>query len=314
MQISELTDSTPILGDPVAIRKRYAEDGVLLFRNVIDTEVLAWAERRYKEALESEGLIEPSAEKPVWTGAVSSARRPCDTLGTEVWHKIVALPELNDILRDVLDADPVWIPIAAHRSGLPTGPIEPESDIFAGRHQDGFYNEGMLFTICWLPIRDVDRDHGSFAVAPGTHHHGVLHDATQAGNPIPRDAIPESAWRSADFKAGDVLIFNYLTAHTALPNPSDEIRLSLDVRAIPAWAPQPIIGTVTRLDGPEVTISTEEGDTRTVLVDESTLVRDMNPLEPMTMADLSRIASLGAHVMAMTRKDGSVSVLRRNYY
>ena len=109
-----------------------------------------------------------------------------------------------------------------------------------------------------MPIRDVDRDSGSFAVAPGTHHRGSLHDTSLQGNAIPRDAIPDDAWRSADFRVGDVLIFNYLTAHTALPNPSNEIRMSLDVRAIPASAPQPVIGAVEKVQGAEVTIRTEE--------------------------------------------------------
>lgn len=64
-----------------------------------------------------------------------------------------------------------------------------------------------------------------------------------------------------------MLIFNYLTAHAALPNPSNEIRMSLDVRAIPTWE-----------------------------------------------SELGKIAYVGAHVMAMTRKDGTVAVLRPNFY
>jgi phytanoyl-CoA dioxygenase PhyH len=314
ISVERLTDSTSLIEDPGALRRRYNEEGVLYLRGVMDPMLIGWAQQRYRDALTAEGLLDPANEAPVWTGKATKIWRPCDSLGTSVWHEVVKQPKLNAIMRDIFDADPVWIPIAAHRSALPTGPVKEGQDIFAGRHQDGFYNEGMLFTICWMPVRDVNVDRGSFAVAPGTHKRGSLHDTTLKGNAIPKEAIPDDAWRSADFRVGDVLIFNYLTAHTALPNPSDEIRMSLDVRAIPAWAPQPVIGAVEKVVGTDVSIRTEQGDLVTVTLNEATLIRDMNPWPRIPMSEMSKIAYPGAHVMAMTRRDGSVTVLRRNFY
>ena len=314
LSVTPLADSTSLIGNGEAIRQRYEEDGVLYFRGVIDPALLGWAQEKYREALANEGLIDPAVAAPKWTGKVTKTWRPCDAIGTTVWHEVVKQPQLNAILRDVFDADPVWIPIAAHRSGMPTGPLKENQDIFAGRHQDGFYNEGMLFTICWMPIRDVQMDRGSFAVAPGTHKRGSLHDTSVLGNAIPRDAIPDSAWRSAHFKVGDVLVFNYLTAHTGLPNPSDEIRMSLDVRAIPAWAPQPVIGAVDKVDGSDVTIRTEEDELVTVQLTEETLIRDMNPWPRIPLSEVEKIAYPGAKVMAMARTDRTVTVLRRNFY
>ncbi len=262
--IAPLTDSTPLIGDGAGLRRRFEEDGVLFLRGVIDPAQMRDAETQYRAALAAEGLIDPAREAPVWTGKKSDTWRPCDAIGTAVWHEVVKQPLLNRVMRDIFGADPVWIPIAAHRSAFPGGPIAEGQDLFAGRHQDGFYNEGMLFTICWMPVRDVAMDRGSFAVAPGTHKRGSLHDVSREGKGIPREAIADDAWRSAHFKVGDVLIFNYLTAHTALPNPSDEFRLSLDVRAIPSWAPQPVIGEVTAQQGGDVTIRTEAGELVTV--------------------------------------------------
>lgn len=318
IDVAQLTDSTDLIGDPQALRRRYLDEGVVYLRGVIDPVLIAWAREKYREALAAEGLIDPAVEAPIWTGRKTESWRPCDAIGTTVWHEVVKQPLLNQVMRDIFADDPVWIPIAAHRSGMPTGPIAEGQDIFAGRHQDGFYNEGMLFTICWMPIRDVDRDRGSFAVAPGTHHRGSLHDTTRQGNAIPREAIPDDAWRSADFRVGDVLIFNYLTAHTALPNPSNEIRLSLDVRAIPASAPQPVIGAVEKVakgeSSADVTIRTEDKGLVTVHLSDKTLIRDMNPWPRIPLAEVEKIAYPGAHVMAMARADRSVTVLRRNFY
>jgi ectoine hydroxylase-related dioxygenase (phytanoyl-CoA dioxygenase family) len=314
MSVGLLTDSTSLIGNAEALRRRYDEDGALYLRGVVDPELIGWAHQKYRGVLAAEELIDPANEAPVWTGKPTSKWRPCDALGTSVWHEIIKQPKLNAIMRDVFDADPVWIPIAAHRSALPTGPIKEDQDIFAGRHQDGFYNEGMLFTICWMPIRDVNIDRGSFAVAPGTHKRGSLHDTTLKNNAIPASSIPPEAWRTANFCVGDVLIFNYLTAHTALPNPSNEIRMSLDVRAIPAWAPQPVIGAVEKVDGDDVSIRTEHDELVTVHVTDDTLIRDMNPWPRIPKGELEKIAYPGAHVMAMARKDGTVTVLRRNFY
>ena len=314
LNIAHLPDSTALLSDPAALRARYEEEGVLLLRGLIDRDLLRWAEGEYRAALAAEGLIDPDHQRPVWTGQKTESWRPCDVLGTRVWHEVVKQAALNRVLRILFAAEPVWIPIAAHRSALPTGPLAPDQDIFAGRHQDCFYNEGMQFTICWMPIRDVRMDHGGFAVAPGTHLRGILHDTTQERQPIPREAIAPEAWRSADFRAGDVLVFNYATAHTALPNPSDEIRMSLDVRAIPAWAPQPVIGEVEAVSGCDVTIRTEQDERVTVHLTNETLIRDMNPWPRIPIDEVERIAFPGAHVMAMVRQDGTATVLRRNFY
>ncbi len=314
IDVEPLTDSTTLIGDALALRQRWDTDGALYFRGVMNADKIAWAQQRYREALVAENLIDPDVDAPIWTGNQPRSRRPCDSMGTSVWHELVKQPALNNILRDIFDGAPSWIPIAAHRSNLPTGPLQADQDIFAGRHQDGFFNEGIQFAVCWMPIRNVDRNRGSFAVAPGTHRLGVLHVDGTDGYPIPAGVIPDSAWRSADFCIGDVLIFHYLTAHTTLPNPSDEIRLSLDVRAVPAWAPQPIVGTVVSVDGLAVTIDTDEGEQVSVLVTDNTFIRDMNPRPRLPTSELSRIAYPGARVMAMAGDDGRATVMRRNFY
>lgn len=313
IRIEQLCDSTPLIGNPQAIRERWKKDGVLFFRGVMDPELIGWAREKYRAALAAEGLIDSVVEAPVWTGEAPKTRRPCDAVGTTVWHEIVKQPLLNAILGEIFNAKPMWIPIAAHRSGMPTGPVKDDEDIFAARHQDGFYNEGIQFTICWMPLRDVDMNSGSFAVAPGTHTRGFLHVEAEDCR-IPRDEIPDDAWRAADYRVGDVLIFHHLTAHATLPNPSNEIRMSLDVRAVPAWAPQPVVGTVDKLDGTDVTIRTDDGELVTVHVTDKTFIRDMNPRPRVPISELQRIAYPGAHVMTMAGEDRNATVMRRNFY
>lgn len=311
-----LTDSTPLIDDGDALRERWEDDGVLFFHNVIDPELMAWAEQHYRKALADEDLIDLANEAPVWTGVKSDTWRPCDAIGTTVWHEVVKQPRLNAILRELFCADAAWLPIAAHRSAFPGGPLKDGEDIFAGQHQDAFYNEGMNSTICWMPVRDLpDMDAGSFALAPGLHKRGVLHSKDLPNYRIPEGAIPRDAWRSAVYKVGDVVIFRDDTPHAALPNLSDRFRLSLDIRVGSSLAPQPVQGTVESVSGTSVTIREDEtNDLVTVTVDDETYIRDMNPHPRVPTHEVERVAYPGARVLAMAGDDRKATVLRRNRY
>ena len=44
------------------------------------------------------------------------------------------------------------------------------------------------------------------------------------------DACGDARWATFDFALGDALLVHKLTVHRALPNESDEIRVSVDFR------------------------------------------------------------------------------------
>jgi hypothetical protein len=316
IDVPNLADSTPLLGDGAALRARFENDGVLYFHGVIDPNLMARAEQHYRKALADEELIDLSVEAPIWTGKGSDTWRPCDAIGAKVWKEVIKQEALNDILRELFQAEPAWLSIVAHRSAFPSGPLKEDEDIFAGRHQDAFFNEGMNSTVCWMPIRDVaDMDCGTFALAPGSHKLGLLHDANHPKYAIPAGRVPKDAWRSAAYRVGDVVIFRDDVVHTALPNLSNEFRISLDLRVGSSEAPQPVSGTVESVDGDAVTIRDDDSQVAvTVRVSDKTFIRDMSPIPRVPLAELQRIAFPGARVLAMAEKDGHAKVLRRNRY
>lgn len=311
MKIAPLIDSNDIINDNEALRARWERDGVLYFRKALDPSLVKWAESKFRDALIGEDLVDPSREDLVWTGNPPKTRRPCDAIGTEVWHEYAKLPLLNRLMRMVLNDEPVWIPIVAHRSGMPTGPIKEDQDIFAARHQDSYFSGGMHYMVCWMPMRDAAMDEGSFAVAPGKHSQGNFYDSNHK---MLTGAVGDDEWRSANFSAGDVLIFDYFTPHSSLPNPSDRIRISMDMRAIAASAPQPITGAVEVVNGNEVAIRTESGELAIVRISDDTYIRDMHPTPRVPTAELDRIAFPGASVMTTVTKDGEAVMFRRNFY
>lgn len=313
-QIAELEDSTALIGDPEALQARWGRDGYLFLRGIIDPVLIAQSRERFREALAAEGLIDPAVEAPVWTGAAPKTRRPCDVIGKTVFDNVIAQPRFRSLLADLLGEAPVWLPIIAHRSALPSGPVSEGQDVVQGRHQDGYFNEGMDIDNCWIPMMDISRANGGLAVAVGQHKRGYIHDsASPPRYPIPADAIPSESWRTTDFREGDVLLFQRATPHTGLPNQTDVVRLSIDFRFAGVSAPKPIIGTVTKLEGPAVRIHSEGKDVD-IVVDDETFIRQMDPFPRLRVDQLDQVAYEGAKVIAMVNKDNKVTVLRPNFY
>ena len=92
---------------------------------------------------------------------------------------------------------------------------------------------------CWVPLGDVPVDDGVLAILPGTStlpNYGVntkekknvqLPDSFTAKNGANVKGLP---WKTADFHAGDVVIFSSQVAHCSSKNYGKGMRLSADFR------------------------------------------------------------------------------------
>jgi phytanoyl-CoA hydroxylase len=112
-------------------------------------------------------------------------------------------------------------------------------------HQDlgtvsGEADETNLLTV-WIPVTHSNRRNGCLLVAPGSHKRGLaLHCHDPHAN-YSRQAIPErlvgADQVALEMQPSDVLLMNRLTMHASLPNQSDDIRWSLDLRYNPIGQP-----------------------------------------------------------------------------
>ncbi len=98
-------------------------------------------------------------------------------------------------------------------------------------HQDyRVFGTQDMFTM-WLPLHDMPIEMGPLAVRPGS---------SRLGWPKGERLAPRATgWASTHFRPGDALVFHCLTWHAALPNLSDRLRLSIDVRWQLAQDPAP---------------------------------------------------------------------------
>ena len=95
-------------------------------------------------------------------------------------------------------------------------------------------DETNILTV-WLPVTDATEENGCLVVGRGSHKNGLgLHCYT--GDPK-KQGIPQEHLVGEQvpvpMKKGDVLFMDRLTMHSSLPNVSDDIRWSFDLRYNP---------------------------------------------------------------------------------
>ena len=249
----EFVDSTPLLGDPAALRARASEDGHLFFKARLPAdEILAlraemiaivdkygWRQPG-QDALG--GLIDYDAINAVpeadmhRTDVGVTADAYHDVQKLERFHRLPHHPRLVEIYRTLFGREVLVHPrhiarmITPHTCMVPTPP-----------HQDFPYIQGTANTwTCWFPVGDCPKSLGGLMVLKGSHRDGYL--PVQPAKGAGGFAVPlcpnETEWVEGDYEIGDVLTFPSHTVHKAQRCQfKDRIRLSLDVRYQPLDEP-----------------------------------------------------------------------------
>jgi hypothetical protein len=306
----ELEVHNELLGDPAGLRRKFEECGYLFFRDVIDADALAQVRAKYFDvAVNTYDVIDADQTEPLWNGNDISEfpRKVPELYGSGTWEKFVAEPAIHDFFEGIVGEPIGWIPSTEYRLNPPATEI-PE-DKYAGRHQDGYYNDGVTFYTCWIPLADVPAAAGGLAIAAGKHTDGYYHDENRPPfYEIPEGAIPDEAWRRPQvYHPGDVVIFGPYMPHVGMVNQSDRFRMSMDIRMSPLSAPQPIVGLLSAIGADDVTIDTADGPV-TLTVDKHSYLRDLGG-NRLSMATLADNLPIGTRVMA--GRDGDRALVVR---
>ncbi len=246
-----LAPLVPATGDAPALRDRLAAEGYLYVPGLLPPAAVAAARAEVFAALRATGEIDGPDHAPVATGTSRRAALHPD-LGA-FWRGVSEGPALRACVHHPA--------LHALTSGLFDTPSTPFDFVWLravtqGRaspfHFDHPYmNRGApdLLT-CWVPLGDVALADGPIVLVEGSHRFDDL-AARVRGRDVDRepgfsgsfaeDMIDLAQSRhtrflSADFKAGDVLVFGMFLLHGSLDNRSNggKVRLSADVRFQPA--------------------------------------------------------------------------------
>jgi len=242
----ELTDSTPLLGQPKRLLERAAADGYLFFRGLLDRDKVLGVRRQVMQVVADHGWLaagtdvldgiadleafdreDPQALAFCGTGLTAEAYR--DVYRIQDFHGIGHDPALLGLYDGLLGGHVLRQPLSIARVMIPG-----KSSVPTPPHQDFIHIQGTknVWT-AWFPLGDCPVELGGLTVLVGSHADGLLtyHAAQGAGELEAYICNSGYNWGVADFRAGDVLTFTSLTVHRSQPNlPRRQVRLSVDLR------------------------------------------------------------------------------------
>jgi hypothetical protein len=229
-------DSTDLIHDGPALAARMRRDGYLFLRGLLPQAPVRDLQRQIGEIAREAGWLR--RDVPVEQAIADPAGFCVDPdpayLATlrrinrlEDYHALKHHQALTGLFERMLGG-----PVFPHPRVLMRNIFPARDEYTTKAHQDFPNVQGTteVFT-AWLPLIDCPMEVGPLQVAAGTHG-GTVYDfdiGAGAGGIEIVDPF-DGRWASGPFAVGDVLIFHSLAVHKGVPNRSDRLRMSMDVR------------------------------------------------------------------------------------
>ena len=240
-----LPPANDLLGDPGGLRRRMDQDGYLFFPQLLDPQVVLDA--RHEILLKYAIVGEVDGRYPVDDAiagdragvAGANVRALSESVRNgEKYLAVTDAPEILHLQSDLLGGEVKVFDMRWPRF------VRPGEG--CGFHCDGPYMNRATSRIfsCWIPLGRVHRHEGALMILEGSHtserlHAGYLRADADVDGLKWLDDDPEvvrasygTRWLSADFEAGDVLLFGMHMLHGAFDNrsPVGRCRLTSDTR------------------------------------------------------------------------------------
>ena len=238
----------------ITLQTRLAEDGYLFLRNAIHRHDVEAARAEVFQRLSEVGEICTPARDGIYTGT-SHRRERCPDLGA-FWQSVSEGPALRQVthgegLRQLISTI-LGVPAHPH-DYLFLRPAIPGRSTHLHYDYPFFARGSSKIHTVWTPLGDIPVCDGPLLVVENSHHFTDLLSEAQGvdyhSNDTPLVQLLEdpselarkrkSRLLTADFQAGDVILFSMNVLHGSLDNRStaNRTRLSCDVRWQPATDP-----------------------------------------------------------------------------
>lgn len=222
---------------PALLQEEVRSKGYVLVRNLLPRDAVLSVLEDVTQVLSHAGWLLPDhAPTERYANADAACGDPDPTFkrvyqqvfNLESFHALPHHPRLKEIMSSLVGDQVLVHPKPIGRLIFPNC-----ERLVVHAHQDYEFMGGdpEFFTV-WIPLHDCPINIGPLRILEGSHHFGVqTHERENLHVPeIPLDSIKGEEWVEGDIHAGDVLIFHSLTAHSASPNLSHQLRLSIDCR------------------------------------------------------------------------------------
>ncbi len=240
----DFLDSTDSMDDGAGLRSRLERDGYVFIRGLLPAPMIFNVRSRLLAKAAAGGWLDPAA--PIEAGIANPAaackdpEEPYMRVFRGLWsdedlHRLRIHPRVLDLFSRIFGERALAHPMFVQRNIFPQA---DDFDFTTGVHQDRVHIGGATSYALWMPLGDCPREKGALAVAAGSHTRGILDTKVGSGAGGMDIAVPiPGTWATGAFRAGDALIFEDVTVHKALPNRTNEIRMSFDARYQPASQP-----------------------------------------------------------------------------
>ncbi len=207
-------------GNTAEIKKRYDEDGYVVFRDVLDPELVAAANRHIDWLLARHPHLRPDELNHVLARS------------DPFWHRLISDPRLLDLAEVFIGRDIALF--ATHYICK-----EPRSGRAVPWHQDGGYwpIDPVEVVTAWVAITPSAAANGALRFVPGSHKESLM-DMVESGRDetlpleIPVE-VDENDAVTIELEPGDVSFHHPNIVHGSAANTSDTWRRGLTIRYIP---------------------------------------------------------------------------------
>ena len=142
---------------------------------------------------------------------------------------------LLDAVEGIVGPEITCSPIQHTRAKLPQGlsPGGREPHVVPW-HQDAgvTWEEADPYFILtvWIPLVDATVENGCLEIIPGVHGAGLLRHEGKGGTHIAPEEMPPGEPMPLPVRKGDIIMMQKEIPHRSLPNLTDEVRWSIDLR------------------------------------------------------------------------------------
>ena len=231
----------------------------------------------YRLAKMCEAAVDPEEMQEAVTGGKRHK--------TDAMFKLWTQPALLDVVEDLIGPEILAHPQFALRAKMAFQQRFPE---VAG---DAFHQDGALLTEdsratrmvnCWMPLLDVTADMGAIQFVRGSHNWGILDGG---GSYIGGEHYSDDDIATCPIGLGGALLFQKETAHRSVPNSTDKVRWSIDIRFSDLTAPsgRNLPGFVARSKANPEKIATDYYRDWASLFEDESISEAHRPRPPVTL-------------------------------
>ncbi len=249
-----LRDSSELLSKPEQLRLLMQEDGYLYLKSLLNSQEVWQARQEIAACLKAEGSLKVGSplEDCIAKPGLKMSFRPDLATRSPTLQKILYSGAMMNFFQIFLGGEVRHYDYTWFRAVAPGRGTYPHGDsVYMGRGTD------LVYT-AWTPLGDISWELGGLMILEKSHRIETIKngygrkdvdsyctnkknasmyaagqkwwDGALSKNPVSLRKRYGGRWLSAEFQAGDVLIFSIFTIHASLDNSSPAIRLSSDSR------------------------------------------------------------------------------------